>query len=482
MRRALALLVGTTFALAGCGSSGSPASSPLTGALSYFPSGSPFVMTIATKGISSGKLNQGLLKGIPFAGVGETAALSKLQQLGINYDADVRPLFGNPIVLGLAGDGTGPQVGKQFLLVWPTADASAVHTLIKKLAPNAASTGTRDGATLYTVGSAAFAVDGPTVLLGASPTVIATALDRHARSQGITPSEYAGDIAGLPKAAAVEAFGNLLGVLSRPSASAAKRVPWVSALRGYATTISADSGSVTFQYRVDTSGAQLTAAQLPFAGGSTAPSLAGSLPISAGLRDPAQVISFVLAAEQVADPKGYTRDARQLANLKRKIGVDLQGLLSLMSGDLILSSDTHTTLVRMQISDPSKAAQVLARGAGDSPDSGWRRAPGGGYLFRSGKRWLPLRLIGDQLVAGRATSAQLAAFAAAPATQASGARGALAFKIAVAPLIEMALKQKPASAESAVVERLLLSTLGDLSGWSAASPTALTGSATLAIK
>jgi len=48
----LGLLLAAGLAISGCGSS-SPASSPLTTALSYFPKDSPFVMSVATNPRSS---------------------------------------------------------------------------------------------------------------------------------------------------------------------------------------------------------------------------------------------------------------------------------------------------------------------------------------------------------------------------------------------------------------------------------------------
>jgi hypothetical protein len=86
-------------------------------------------------------------------------------------------------------------------------------------------------------------------------------------------------------------------------------------------------------------------------------------------------------------------------------------------------------------------------------------------------------VVGDQLVIGRATPAQLRAFAAAPTTPAPGAKGPVAFRVALADLLHLALHSTPSQ-----TAQLILGLLGDITGWIANSPAALTGNATLAVK
>jgi hypothetical protein len=439
-------------------------------------------MTVATSPTSGGvKLDQALLKRIPLATFGETAALAKLSQLGINYTTDIHPLFGNPVVLGLAADGTGTQAGKQFLLVWTTANADALHALVKKLLPTASSSGTRDGATLYNIGSLQFALAGPTVVLGSSTAVVETALDRHAHTQGITPSDYASDTAGLPKGAAVQAFGSLVGVLSRPSAATARHVPWVAALRGYSMAVTAGASGLTFKYRLDTAGASLSSAQLPIASGTAPPSLPQpQFPIMFGLRAPAQVAAFVESAQQASSRAQYQKFETRQAKLRSKTGVDLNSLLSLLTGSLIIGSDTKTTVGRVTVTSPAQASRILSKLVGDPRDvfpraRGVTRTGQGFYTIKERAQAITVGVVGNQLVAGKATPAELTAFASAPTTPATGAQGSVAFRIALPALLHLAVKHP------SKIEQTVLSVLGDVTGWSAASPSGLTGSATLAL-
>ena len=50
----------------------------------------------------------------PFASLGEAALKSKLQQSGVNYDGDIRPLLGNPVAFGATGSTLSGAVAEQL--------------------------------------------------------------------------------------------------------------------------------------------------------------------------------------------------------------------------------------------------------------------------------------------------------------------------------------------------------------------------------
>jgi hypothetical protein len=482
MRRTLILVALASAALVvGCGSSKSASApqSPVTTALSYVPADSPFVLTAATTSNPGG---QALVKRLPTIALAETAAFAKLGQLGIDYNNDIRPLFGNPIVVGLILSPTQGAPSK-FVAAWVTKDASKLTALIQKLSPGLQKVGTRDGATVYQLGQLGLAVDGATILFGSTAQALTAALDHHAHGGGITADEYARAFAGLPTNGQLQTFGSLTEVLSRPSAAKAQQVPWVAALRGYAASISESAAGLSFRYRLDTTGRSLTSSQLPLAGGSTPPGFAGTQPIVAGVRDPSQIYQFAESAVQVTNPKEYQQFIKRQAAARAKTGVDLNSLLKLATGDLIVDSDTHTTIGRVQVSDPASAKTTIAKLAAQ-PAALSRKAPkitslpGGFYTVRSGhSKPVTVGLVGDELVAGEATPAALRAFATAPATPASGAQGAVAFRVALADVIRLAAKKAPSG-----IGAKIIGMLGDLTGWSAAAPSGITGAATVTFK
>jgi hypothetical protein len=308
---------------------------------------------------------------------------------------------------------------------------------------------------------------------------VSAALDRHASGGGFTEAQLAADTAGLPQHTAIEAFGNLTGALSATSAHA---VPWVGAIRSYGAAIAASSTGVNLQFRLDTSGGTLTAQQIPIAPGSTAPNLAGTMPIVVGVHDPAQVFRFAESAEQASNPTKYSQFLGRQATAKRKLGVDLNDLASLLTGDLIVESDTHTTLGRATVTNPPGATTILAKLATDPGDlfpkaTALKRLGSGFYEVQEGTTPITFGVVGNQLTVGRGTPAQLRAFAAAPAAPATFAHGSVAFQIALPQLLQIVIKQAPPQ-----ILQTLLAQLGDITGWAASSTTALTGAASLAVK
>jgi hypothetical protein len=491
MRRLIiAVLMGgcMAVAIAACGSSAGPGSSaapnPAVQALSYFPTTTPFALTAATAPQSPGvRQAQALERRIPNYAIAATALFAELSKLGIDYNQDLRPLFGNPIVVGAIGTQglTGSQV-PPFLVVWVTKSATKLTALLGKLR-GLQSAGTHDGAKLYVGAGAAAAAAGPTLIVARSTSDLEAALDRHAHQQGFSSADYARATTGIAQNAAVEIFGDLADVLAAPSAAKARRVPWVAAIRGYGLSIGSSPTGVTIKYHLDTTGSALSASQLPIASGSTAPKTAGDLPVQAAIRDPAQIVDFILATLRQTNPAGYARFLAKEATLRRRAGIDLGSLASRFSGDMNVESDTRTTLARAQVSDPSSVAQILLKltkpGTSGSASKRAALSPLGGglYSITSSKPQVTVGVIGDQLVVGRATTAQLHAFAATPPATASSGTGSVTFRIALAQLLQITLKKAPSP-----LAQQMLSRLGDLTGSAGATTSGLTGTATLALK
>jgi hypothetical protein len=393
VRRGLILaIVAAAVLVAGCGSSKSSSAppSPVTTALSYIPANSPFVITAATTANPGG---QALVNRLPNLALAETALFGRLRQLGIDYNADVRPLFGNPIAGGLElHSPTGAP--NQFVAAWVTKDQSKLEALLKKLEPGLQKLGTRDGATVYSLGELALATDDATVVFASTQPTLNAALDRHAHGGGITSDDYSTAFKGLPQDGRLQVFGTLTQVLSMPSAAKAQSVPWVAALRGYAASINESSTGLTFQYRLDTSGGSLSTADLPIASGSTAPNFAGAAPIVAAVRDPAQIYAFAENAVKATNPREYQRFLKRQAAARSKTGVDITSLVKLATGDLIIDSDTHTTIGRVQVSDPAAARTTMAKLAAHPAALSQKppvikRLPGG---FYASSRRIPRRL------------------------------------------------------------------------------------------
>ena len=486
MRRILGCLsaVLVTVAVAACASSsaGSAPPSPRLRALSYFPAASPFVMTLDTApGSASSRQLKALERANPSDAMGLTLLYGRLGQLGIDYNRDVRPLFGNPVALGLSSPAGS---AGSLLVAWVTRSATALHRIIATL-HSLHPAGQAGGARLYASAHTAVAVDGATLIVGRTPAMLRAALTRSAEHQGINAGDYAAETSGVSSNGILEAFGNLTGVLSAPKAAAAQRVPWVAAIRSYGLSLSASGQAVSMHIAMNTSGRSLTPAQLPLASGSLGPSLVGPAPVEAGLRDPAQFLSFVIAAMRESSPRRYASFLRRTAALQRATGVDLATLESLLTGSLDVDSDGHAALVRADLSRPGVVARLLARLAGDrraagSAGIGRLTAVGGGfYSAQHGRRTTYVGVAAGRVVAGNAPLSAVRDFARA-AANAPVQGGAVTAQVALGQLIALGLSHSPASSSlpPGIAQRLI-SAVGNLTATVQATTGGLAGSATI---
>jgi hypothetical protein len=457
----LAPAVGAAVLLAACGSSSSHSavSSGLSTALSYFPTGTPIVATVDTSPNSAAEQQERAIeKQNPDLTLAKAALFAELAKAGINYNQDIKPLFGNPIALGVGAAQVSGNA-TPFLATWQTGSAKALAQLVTDL--HATKTGTHDGATLYSLGSFAFAVDGAQLLISQNAANLTAALDRHGAGAGFSAAEYAGDTSGLPSDAVVSIVGDLQSALDTPSAAEARRVPWVSAIKGYGVTFSSTAKSVALQFRLDTSGHSLSASQLPIAQDSQAPALAigQGVPIAFGLHDPAQLYTFVLGAERSADPSGYQKLLRQESTAQQQTGVDIDSFVRSLTGDV-----------------PTWEKLLAHPGSGTTST-----ALGGGFyrLTESDGTTLVGGAVGNELLLGNGSVAQERTFAGVAPTPSQGS-GAVGFQVALGNLIKLALSRS-ATASASPFTGELASLFGNLTGSVQATPQALTGSATIQV-
>jgi len=102
MRRLIAsFLALSVLLIAGCGG-GDDSGSPLDSALSYLPKDAPFAVAIDTDlGGDQYEALQALLKKFPFGGQIQDSLQQQLEQgASVDFNDDVRPVLGNPFVVG----------------------------------------------------------------------------------------------------------------------------------------------------------------------------------------------------------------------------------------------------------------------------------------------------------------------------------------------------------------------------------------------
>jgi hypothetical protein len=208
--------------------------------------------------------------------------------------------------------------------------------------------------------------------------------------------------------------------------------------------------------------------------------LASGEPGSFGIRDPAQIATFVQSSLQAADPTVAAQYQAALGALRTGFGIDLTGALGQLTGDLITAGQGPVSLIRAGVADPAVVSQTLANLAKhiQSLAAGTTMRPLGGafYLVSRQSLTFAIGLVGNQLVAGNASIPKLRAFAAKPTTP-SGGHGAIAFRESLPQVLNLT-----GGLIHSTEAQLIVSQLKDFSGWIANTPSALTGNALVTIK
>jgi hypothetical protein len=259
-------------------------------------------------------------------------------------------------------------------------------------------------------------------------------------------------------------------VLSQPSAAKARRVPWVAAIRSYGATLNLSGSGLTVNYRIDTTGAPLSASQLPLATGAGTPSASGQAPVAFAVKDVAHLVAFATAAARAASPQQWAAAVKRAA----KDGVDLQrDLLPQLTGNGEVDYGSGGSLFRSDVRDPAALARTLAKA------NGFRPVGGGLYVYkRTTRRSTQIGIVAGKFVAGTAPIAQLRAFATQPATAITGVSGPVAFRASIAPLASMILGALHSSSTVSGAALQILGSFGTLTGWATNDPSGLTGAVT----
>ena len=183
-RLATALALGACV-IAGCG--GSEASSPLDEALGYLPATAPFAVAIETdlNGGQYGSLNQ-LIGRFPFSGQIKQQLQRSIEGSGrVNFERDLRPILGNPFVVG--GPSTRSLQGQsnEFVGAIQAKDKGKLDELIKR--QKATEQGEKNGAKLYRAsGGDTFAVKEDVLIVAGTRALLDRALAQREADDRLT--------------------------------------------------------------------------------------------------------------------------------------------------------------------------------------------------------------------------------------------------------------------------------------------------------
>jgi hypothetical protein len=495
VRRLLVLLLALpVLAASGCGDDDS--SSALDDSLRYLPEDSPFAVAIDTdvEGDQYKALGR-LVDKFPFGDQVIGSLERRLAGSGVDFDDDVKPLLGNPFVVGAldARSFAADDGDRKFVAAIKTKDGDKLTELVEK---GTEERGEKNGAKLYEDDDGdTFAVEDDVLVVASSRQELDQALERRDGDGSLDEDKFEAGLEGLPENALIRAYSDVGGLLeASPGAREARRVEWVDALRTFGLTAVAADDGVEIEFDLRTSGDGLTAEDLPIAEGRQAPGIvrrAGELGV--GLRDPGQVVDFALAAGTAVQGGSVEAGKRQL---ERQLGIDLErDVIAQLSGDASVNVAPNGQFgVRAEVEDPEAFERTLDRVVTRLPRVLARMGGGPVELERArgGERFSVLSTPDDEIVFGVAGDALIVANDAGRAARLAnespsavqGAAGAGVVSADAEELAESALRRltPQLGLGGAFGGALFTAPLGDLTGSVESSTDGLKGRLKLEIE
>jgi len=355
--RVVLVLVLAVLALAGEARAQSPEG--VDGTLRYLPSDSAAAATFDTD--LAGEELRGLDTKVrrvvgPMALLeGELRAVAR-EELGLDFDRDVRPLLGNRLVIGLTGLGETDGV----LGAIEVSDPARLLLLTRSGAVTPA--GQSGGVPLFRLGDYAWAaVREDEIVLADSRETLVAGLARRTGGTGLGETELERRIGELPRPSFVRGYVSSATVLAVSDEPGIERLPWVAALRTVGFTASAAGEALSAEAAANTDPSGLSTADLPLAPGPESPSLVrtGAGGSAFGLRDPAQVARFLVAEARLGQRRaGFGRDRRRV---DRDLDV-ARDLVALLGSSAVVTEDGAGRVAsRTDVTDPEAFGDLLRR-------------------------------------------------------------------------------------------------------------------------
>jgi hypothetical protein len=485
-------------ALAGCGGSDS-GSNPLDSALGYLPKDAPFAVAIDSN-LSGGQyksLNK-LVEKFPFSDEVKRQITQSIQGRGTSFQKDIRPLLGNPVVVGgVSAKSITDNAGSNddFVLAFQVKDKDKLDSLIEK--EKAKEQGERSGATLYKDNEDDWlAVEDDVLVAASSKSLLEGAIDQRDKDDRLTQEDFDKGLEGLPKEALVRVYTDVEALLkSDPSTADAQRIKWIRALRTLGLTAVAKDDSLHVDFKLKTEG-DLSDTDLPIASGDDAPGVLRQRgEIGLGVRDLAQIVKFAEAAGQAVDPSGYGDYGAAKRQIEQRFGVDLdRDLIGQLNGDTAMSFALDGKFgVRAELKDPAafkktlaKVADLLpqfAKGAG-AGDVAIAKPKGGSDFYALANpngSSIVFGVVDDVFVAANDPS-RAGRLASEKPTAVSGAKGSVAMGADAEQLARAAIAGIPQlGLGGALGSGLFTAPLNELNGSLSATPDGMRGSFELSL-
>jgi hypothetical protein len=361
-RRAAAALLLLAVLAAGCG--GGPAAGELDDTLGYLPEDAGLVVVVNTDldGDQLVRLDRKIVRPQADGQSLEDLLSAGAEELGLSFEGDVKPLLGNPLVIGT-------QSGRGFTAALRVRDASKLREVVEKIR-GVTRDGEAAGAQVYRFQEfVALAIDGDFLVLAQERETLVRALEQRDSANRLTEARFEESLPETPPDSLVRAYADVtaltgfLGIdLDRPEIAQLRLLPWFAALRSVAVTASfADDEHLAVDIALNTDAESLSEEDLPLATGEEAPEVVQREgEIAAANRDQSRTTVFLLRAAHAAFPD--SRFVRAVEELERELAIDFEDeILRQFDGPSAssLTSDGQEFAARSEVRDPDRLREQL---------------------------------------------------------------------------------------------------------------------------
>jgi hypothetical protein len=366
MRRFAVLALVVPLLAAGCGGD-EGSSGPLDEGLRYLPEDAPFAVAIDTNlDGDQYRAARGIADRFPLADQAEKELEEMFERDGqVDFERDVKPLLGNPFVVGAADaknfDGDG------YVGAIQVEDEGKLGDLVDKAGGD--EKGEKAGAKLYEDSSGdTYAVQDDVLVVAGSRKLLEDALERRGGGDTLTEEKFDSALRDLPKESLVRLYLDLEALIrgSRDGREAT-RIEWVGALRTLGLVAQARSDSVVLPFRLRTDPDGLTDEDLPFAIGGASPRVVQrDGEVGVGVRDAGQIVKFSLDATVASQGPAVEVAKRQLES---QLDIDVEDdIVRQLSGDTsLVATPSGRYGVRAELRDPAEFERTLAKLAPSLP-------------------------------------------------------------------------------------------------------------------
>jgi Protein of unknown function (DUF3352) len=365
----LLVLCAPVFGASACGP-GDDEGGALDNALGYLPADTPFVFVVSTdiEGDDYERANA-LLKEFPFGGQAGSQIKSQLEQGGVDYDDDVKPILGNDLVLGVPSADAFQQEPAQFVMALEAKDGGKAEDLVQK---DADKVGEAEGADIYESSGGTFtAFKDDTIVLSNTQEQVEQALETRAGDDKLSEDDVNEAFEDLPEDALVRIYGDAESLIeASPEAQQAQEVQWVGALRKFGLTLNAEEDALAVEFNVQTEEGELEDEDLPIQPGADSPGIVERAnEIGLALKNPAHVARFGEGALQSAASEEFGQYQAGKSQLGSQLGIDIdRDVLEQLEGDATVSVALDGSFaVRADVTDADALSATLEK-ATEDPD------------------------------------------------------------------------------------------------------------------